>query len=242
MIETQEQAVAYAKALLAFVESIESGGIPDPVAVDEPSSEELAELEELAIIGQLEPSEIALLKKLYNNRELIEKIRGRKKKDKPNEHAPLSPQLFAEAMDYIARYPDIEEHTRNYKREDAAVFARNHFLKFGPTEPHRTWGITSGPNHPDITTLPRGILWKPDSTRGVPALLTPSKWGQVDVVLRRPDGKVIPFKLDKRGKTNPDRETYFFHGTNAKTLPKGLIVEIGHHATVVVQDPVQRYE
>lgn len=142
---------------------------------------------------------------------------------------------YNDAMAYINRYPDIEEWLRNFSDNAKVGRARDHYERFGKDE-GRIWGrvekipAVKANTYTDLSSdAPAGFLWKPvsESRGGIPALLTPKGWEKKEVSLRTHDGGFIKSKVEYRGLTNGDRQTYFFHGVKANQLPSNTLLNIG---------------
>ena len=163
-----------------------------------------------------------------------------------------TPVIEHDAICYIRRYEDLKRVVEGKSHEFKLSWARDHYERFGRTE-NRIWGCREelipidAPDVPDIQSAPSGILWKPiaESRGGVPVLLTPSSWEQVDAIMLLAPTSDIPIRvsqLEKRGRTNSNRETYFFHGVRARSLPKNMILDVAQHGRYLVPDPTLRYE
>ena len=160
------------------------------------------------------------------------------------------PVVEHDALCYIQRYRDLKKVVEGKPIEFKIDWARRHYNRFGKNE-NRVWGCveelppSTSDKIPHVNSAPAGFLWKPvsDSRGGIPALLTPSSWAQVTPVLLDASG-TSPIKntLEKRGKTNPDKETYFFHGVRASMLPKNMILDLGQYGKFLVPDPTLRYD
>lgn len=93
--------------------------------------------------------------------------------------------------------------------------------------------------YPSIKTIGNRFLWKPvaDSRGGVLVVLTPKGWKQREVELWNEDENVkLSGKIEYRGLTNGDRETYFFLGVFARNLPKRIVFKLGDEK-YFVEDP-----
>ena len=87
-----------------------------------------------------------------------------------------------------------------------------------------------------------GDLWKPVSeSRPGPAVLTRSSIPRGTLTLHRADGSVIPTKVEVRGRTNGDRETYFILNLKASDIPRNSFVKIDKNIWIV-KNPKRRYE
>ncbi|MFT5112356.1 MAG: hypothetical protein ACI8P9_001680 [Parasphingorhabdus sp.] len=146
---------------------------------------------------------------------------------------------------YLNRYSDVRAIVQGKPRNEKEHFARKHFSQFGNAE-GRKWGCQSEANNSglnSVASLHGGFLWKPvaDSRGGVPVLLTPKSWDREVVELQKADGSTIPTNIEYRGRTNSNRETYFFKGILARNLALNTILKIGDKL-FVIPDPSIRYE
>ena len=156
-----------------------------------------------------------------------------------------------DALCYIQRYPGIRNAVAGKSREAKIRYASAHYENWGRGK-GLIWGCREEPAEnlsegvKDIRSAPSGMLWKPiaDSRGGVPVALTPKDWNQVARVrLYYPDGREVNVpEVFERGRTNGERETYFFMGMRAASLPKNMIIDFDQHGRWLIPDPTLRYD
>lgn len=154
---------------------------------------------------------------------------------------------------YLARYPAVKKKVEGRSQAVKQGYTKAHYERWGRAN-GLIWGCSTpiidespAATHPHIASAGSGMLWKPiaESRGGVPVALTPPSWNQVTRVrLFHPNGAEvnIPGGVEERGRTNGNRETYFFMGLKASQLPANLVVDFAQHGKYTVPDPTQRYD
>lgn len=146
---------------------------------------------------------------------------------------------------YIDRYRDLKKVVENKPAHIKKAFAERHYAGWGKNE-GRIWGCRQNENSDtndikNAKTIGQGFIWKPvsESRGGVPVILTPPSWPQKKVSLESLDGTKLSRRVEARGPTNPNKETYFFIGLKARELPSPTILVIGDDR-YLIEDPTTR--